>query len=442
LRKSHLKFAPGWWGEAAKERAAFLGSPVPADDGVGHFVSGPANPPARRRRSQGLTEEFAYLVFQTRPGNVIRSNNYCVQPEFVQALCVSESPCETTASGHGKPSGLEVSLVCGRRLTGRQVSVWRALQRSNPELANPCFAPEFTQSVAAVRNDVEVAFLHEAGEVAAIFPFQRRVGSRAIPAGGIVSDYQGLICRPGFSCDPKELLKRCGLVAWDFDRLLASQSFFAPHHNFCEPSARIELSEGYEAYVAQRQASGTRQIKQCEYLMRRMEREVGPLRFVGHASDPQLLAQVLDWKSQQYRQSGWKDLFAAGWGRELVERIHGLQTPGLSGRLSLLYAGQRLVAGHMGMCSQTVWHYWFPAYDRRFAKYSPGILLLLKMAQAAETLGLRSIDLGTGMTLYKKRLMNASVSVAEGSVERPTGLGLVRLARRRLKSALKVVAGR
>jgi CelD/BcsL family acetyltransferase involved in cellulose biosynthesis len=355
----------------------------------------------------------------------------------VQPLCVSESLCQARGSGLAGPSNLEVSLVCGRYLSLNQVSFWRDLQQSNPELANPCFAPEFTQAVAGARDDVEAAIIEQGGELAAIFPFQRRSGSRAVPAGGIVSDYHGLICRPGFACDPRELLKACGLVAWDFDRLLASQKLFAPYHKLCEPSARIDLSKGYAAYEAQRQAAGTHQIKKCEYMMRRMVREVGPLRFVCHSSDPRLLAQVLAWKSNQYRRSGWKDLFATHWGRALVERIHALHSPGFAGMLSLLYAGDRLVAGHIGMRSYTVWHYWFPAYDRQFARYSPGIILLLKMAQAAEELGLRRIDIGTGMTLYKKRLMNSSVQVAEGSVERPSGLGLLRLARRRLRSFVK-----
>ena len=295
-------------------------------------------------------------------------------------------------------------------------------------------------AVASVRNDVEVAFVEESGELAAIFPFQRRPGSRAVPVGGIVSDYQGLICRPGFNCDAQELLKTCGLVAWDFDRLLASQKVFTRYHKLCEPSARIDLSQGYKSYASGRQAAGTHQIKKCEYMMRRMEREIGPLRFVAQSPDPLLLAQVLAWKSEQYRQSGWKDLFATDWGRALIGRIHSLSGPGFAGMLSLLYAGRRLVAGHIGMRSDTVWHYWFPAYDRQFGRYSPGIVLLLTMAQAAEGLGLRCIDIGTGMTLYKKRLMNASVSVAEGSVERPSGLGLLRLARRKLRSFVKILA--
>jgi CelD/BcsL family acetyltransferase involved in cellulose biosynthesis len=173
-----------------------------------------------------------------------------------------------------------------------------------------------------------------------------------------------------------------------------------------------------------------------------MEREIGPLHFVPHSSDPKLLAQVLAWKSEQYRRSGWPDLFATDWGRALVQGIHGLRSPSFAGVLSLLYAGQHLVAGHMGMSSRTIWHYWFPAYDTRFAKYSPGMILLLKMAQHAEELGFDTIDMGTGIGLYKKRLMNACVPVAEGSVEAPSCLRVLRSMRRQLKSILRPLVAR
>jgi CelD/BcsL family acetyltransferase involved in cellulose biosynthesis len=331
----------------------------------------------------------------------------------------------------------DVLLVPALRLRPEHLERWRFFQESNPELANPCFSPEFVQSVAKVRDDVEVAILESDGVSVGFFPFQRKGRSRAIPVGGIVSDYQGLVCGPEFHCDPRQLLKKCGLVAWDFDRLLATQSSFRSFHRLCEPSAQIDLSHGYQAYAAERCVAGTRQLRDCEYSMRRLEREVGPLRFVACSNDTGALERVMDWKSQQYRRSRWPDLFATDWGRSLVERIHAVQNRTFAGMLSLLYAGPFLLAGHLGMRSQTVWHYWFPAYDRQFANYSPGLILLLKMAQAAEELGLRSIDVGTGISLYKKRLMNTSVDVAEGSVERPSLLHTVRTARRGLSALLK-----
>jgi len=327
----------------------------------------------------------------------------------------------------------DIRVIPGNALDSALLAQWRALQHSNPELASPCFVPEFTQAVAAVRNDVEIAVIKQDSEVAAIFPYQRRPGARGVPVGGIVSDYHGLICRPDFFCDPRELLKACGLISWDFDRLLATQQSFKPFHRLCEPSALIDLSQGYESYVSERRAAGTEQIKKCMTLVRRLELEVGPINFIPHSPDKNALLQVLNWKSDQYRKTGWRDLFALKWGRSLVERIHATQSEGFAGMLSLLYAGDHLLAGHLGMRSRTIWHYWFPAYDPQFAKYSPGLLLLLKMCEHAPRMGLRTIDLGTGMTLYKRRLMNASVSVAEGSIERPSWLSLVRGMRRKAK---------
>lgn len=358
---------------------------------------------------------------------------------MVQSICIPEPLRAPSGSGRASLADIQISLVAGRSLLPVHLAIWRELQNANPELANPCFSPEFTQAVATVRTDVEVALVEQGREVVAIFPFQRRPGSRGIPVGGIVSDYHGLICRPDFSLDPRQLLKGCKLASWDFDRLLSTQQCFAPCHKLCEPSALIDLSDGFAAYAAERKAAGTRQLDQCRYMLRRLQREIGPVRFVDHSCDPALLNRVLQWKSDQYRRSKWPDLFAKRWGHRLAQRVHAIQKSDFAGMLSLLYAGSWLVAGHLGMRSNSVWHYWFPAYDRHFAKYSPGLLLLFKMAQHAEELGLRTIDVGTGITLYKQRLMNASVSVAEGSIERRSCLWLLRSARRRLASCVKLV---
>jgi CelD/BcsL family acetyltransferase involved in cellulose biosynthesis len=352
----------------------------------------------------------------------------------VQTLCRPAPFCAPANSDSGQASDFTIRLVPGKELRTYELEIWRDMQQSNSELGNPCFSAEFVQAVAAVRGDVEIAVIHDAqNRPVAFLPFQRKSRFRAVPAGGIVSDYQALICQPGFQFDPKLILKACNLVAWDFDRLLVSQNSFAPYHRLSEPSAQIDLSDGFDAYASQRRQAGTRQLRYCQYMTRRMERELGPLRFVTHSSEPELLHRVLGWKSDQYRRSGWNDLFATDWAPGMLERIQAIQKPSFAGMLSLLYAGPHLVAGHMGMRSQTVWHYWFPAYDRRFSKYSPGLILLLRMMQSAEVLGLRSIDIGTGLSLYKKRLMNATVQVAEGSVETGSCLNLFRMGRRVLR---------
>ena len=219
-------------------------------------------------------------------------------------------------------------------------------------------------------------------------------------------------------------------MALDFNYVPANQIGFSPY--FLEQSRApiIDLSAGYEAYVKERREAGTEQIKKNGNLLRRLEREVGPLRFVVHSPDQARLNQLMAWKTAQFRHNGWQDIFSIPWVRQTVEAIHAIQTLELAGMLSLLYAGDKLVAAHFGMRSATVWHYWFPAYDPAFSKYSPGVMLLLKMAEDSAALGINTIDLGCGEHSYKERLMNGFVATAKGSVERPALRTLPRILRR------------
>ena len=68
----------------------------------------------------------------------------------------------------------------------------------------------------------------------------------------------------------------------------------------------------------------------------------------------------------------------------------------------------------MGMRSPTVLHYWFPAYDVSYAKYSPGSLLLLDISRSAAALGLREIELGHGQEAYKVAATDRAIPIASG----------------------------
>ena len=352
----------------------------------------------------------------------------------MQPVISSHSFCEEAADGFHELGPFDVEVVPGDRLRSHHVAAWRSLQESNPELNNPLFAPEFVQAVAGVRSDVEVAVIRDQGTTVAFFPFQRKSQYRGVPVGGIVSDYHGLICHPGFRCDPGTLLQGCELVGWDFDRLVPSQRGFASHFRLSEPSAQIDLSDGFEAYARERQRAGTYQLRYCEYMARRLERELGPLQFLPQCDEAAALERVLAWKSEQYRSSGWDDLFAHDWARGLVQRIHGVQTPRFAGMLSVLYAGPFLIAGHMGMRSDTVWHYWFPAYRPPVRPVFPRHDSPLEDGSSRAGVGLALYRPGhRNQPVHKRRLMNASLEVLEGSAETRSCLNLVRAGRRLLR---------
>jgi CelD/BcsL family acetyltransferase involved in cellulose biosynthesis len=127
---------------------------------------------------------------------------------------------------------------------------------------------------------------------------------------------------------------------------------------------------------------------------------------------------LVQWKSQQYCRVGAADIFKLRWTRELLDRIQVLDKPHFAGRLSALYAGDKLVAAHLGMRSERVWHWWFPAYDLAYAKYSPGIHLLMLTAGQAAATGHRELDFGKGNETYKSVFADTTRAIAEGAFTR------------------------
>lgn len=282
--------------------------------------------------------------------------------------------------------------------------------------SNPYFRPEYIEAVGRVRDDVEIAVIEYDNQITGFFPFQRRSVNIGEPVGGRLSDFQAIIGQTAGIDSAADLLRACGLSVWDFDHLLAIQDIFAPYCHVFDNCACIDLNEGWEAYVEAKRRKKSKKISRLMSRYRKMEREIGPLRFEIHTADKGLLNQVFEWKSQQYRNSGINDIFLFPWTGNLLTQILECQTDAFSGLLSVLYAGDRPVAIHFGMRSRDVLHYWFPVYDTALGKYSPGQLLLMEIMKAANVYGIRRIDLGRSAD-WKTQFMNRCIEVAEGSVD-------------------------
>jgi len=308
-------------------------------------------------------------------------------------------------------------VIPGGELTPSQTRLWSRLLPDDTAFASPFFSPELAAAVAAVREDVRIAVLSERGETVGFFPFQSDPHGAGEPLASGISDFHGSVISPAIRWSAAELLAACGLRSWRFDHLPADQEPFRAWHREVYESFYMDLSQGFEEYVRQRRLDGSRQIPGVANLRRKLEREVGGLRFEARTTGPEVLDRLIDWKSGQYERSGRnRDPLRASWTRSLLARLQTLESAGCTGMLSALWAGGELVAAHLGPRSRSVWHYWFPAYSRRFARYSPGLILLLEMARHAASLGIRRIDLGRGDALYKQRLRSGCLWVAAGTV--------------------------
>ncbi|MGP4004675.1 GNAT family N-acetyltransferase [Streptomyces sp. 8N706] len=343
---------------------------------------------------------------------------------------------------------MDIRVYRPGELTDADRAAWTAAQSQapllgSPQLANPFLSPEFTLAVARSRRGVRIAVIREDGEPVAFFPYQRSPAGigRAVALG--VSDCQGLVHRPGFQWDARDLLQACGLSVWEFDHLVEGQKPFESGATGSYASPVIDIEQGYDSYLAVLRAQSPKFTRTTLAKERKLGRDAGEVRYVHDERDPAVLRTLIDWKSAQYRRTGRSDRFSRPWIHQLVEQLFHTRTPAFAGLLSVLYAGGRPVAAHFGLRSERVLACWFPAYDPAYAKFSPGLVLHLRMAEGAAREGMSHLDLGRGAKEYKDSLKTRDLSVSEGWVMRrhPVAVGY-RARRAPLRALRNTVTGR
>ncbi|UYQ66513.1 GNAT family N-acetyltransferase [Streptomyces peucetius] len=339
---------------------------------------------------------------------------------------------------------MRITVVTPGELGASHTEAWRELRASTGAPANPFMEPEFSLAVGRVRAQARVAVLWEGGEAAGFFPYERGPLGQGRAIGLGVSDCQGAVLRPGLGIDPRELLRACSLATWEFDNLEAGQKLFEPDAAAGFGSPVIEVGAGYASYEEGLRARSPKFLRTTLAKERRLGRQTGGVRFVFDERDPAALRRLMAWKSAQYRRTGRRDRFAQRWISSLVRRLHeSAAAGGCRGVLSVLYAGNRPVAAHFGLRSATVLACWFPAYDSEFAKFSPGLVLHLRMAEAAAGEGIGLLDLGRGAAEYKDALKTGELRVHEGTSLRPGARAALHwLGREPVRRARVFVTGR
>ena len=333
---------------------------------------------------------------------------------------------------------------------------WIELQRASRTYESPYFHPDWAAAVDRARGGVLIAVARDeaaassrggtsgGSDAVAFWPFERQ-GRTAVSVGTPLSDYQGAVAAPGVVVDPRAFLRKAGVRRFRFDHLIAEQPGMDAFEDRPECSPYLDLTGGIEAYLQRCGKNGRRQVKTIQKKQSRLVDDHGPVVAETDCRDPEVLEQLLTWKSAQYLATGLPDIFAADWTRsllhDLLARSPQCTRDGFSGRLSALRCNGQLIAAHFGLRCGPVVHWWFPSYDESFGDYSPGWQLLVSMIEASEGEGIDRIDLGKGMSQFKRKAMSGSVALREGVIEHSALARNLRHAGQHMKERVKQQLG-
>ncbi|GAA4066776.1 GNAT family N-acetyltransferase [Nonomuraea soli] len=312
---------------------------------------------------------------------------------------------------------MKIHVVRPGELGDTEIAAWRAMQDAQPHLANPFLSPEFAVAMGEVSPHARVAVLDD-GRPAGFLAYELNGRGVGAAIGAWVSLGQGLVHRPDLEITADELLGGAGLHVYEYGTLVQHQPWFEPFETLSQESVIVDVSNGFPAYL---EGLSKQFVSNTFRKERKLGREVGEVSFDFDVRDEATFRLLLEWKSGQYRAMGRPDRFAKHWVRELAERLWAIDTPAFAAPLSILYADGKPVAGHFGPRSSTVLVDWFPAYDPALSRYSPGLIMHLRLSEAAAAHGVRSFDLSVGTgSQYKNSLRSHGLPVGEGIVRRRT----------------------
>lgn len=291
---------------------------------------------------------------------------------------------------------------------------WAAFRAADPALASPYFDLRYTLAAAEVCPNAFVAIIHKGGDVVGFLPFQRR-GGLVQPLGAPLTDYHGLITRPGVAVDLGEVIRSLGAARFQFSGLAVTEGSAAI--GTVRRAMVADVSNGFDAYLAGRKAAGHGGfLKDKRRRRAALIRDHAPIDFAFGRDDPGALGVILRLKREQMLRAGQHDIFACGWTERLLRRLLEHTDDDFGARIATLRTGSDIAAAEIGLRSGSAYHLWFPVYDHAYAKYSPGSLMTLDTIEAAAKLGMRSVDFGAGGEDYKTAFADPGAVVLEGAV--------------------------
>lgn len=292
---------------------------------------------------------------------------------------------------------------------------WDRLRAGDPAYRSPFFHPAFAEAAGAVAPGAALAVFHRAGRIVGLFPHQRR-GRQVQPLAAPLNDYHGVMWDAEEAVVPERLPALLGA------RSLAVNGWVGGAAEGLEARTVLsaELPHGFAAYDAERRDAFGKFFKDKDRSRRSLARDMdGEVSAEIGVRDPELLAQLIALKQDQYVRTRRHDVFACGWTVEVLSALMAVRREDFGAWLGVLRVGDRIAALELSLWSEATYHFWFPAYTPEARRCSPGILLSQDTLRLGAEQGFSSFDFGFAGEPYKKYFCNREDRVLAGTVQAP-----------------------
>ena len=313
-------------------------------------------------------------------------------------------------------------VVRWRALTARDRQAWEAFRAADPGLRSPFFDLGWFDAVDRARSDLLVIRATCAGQPVGFFPFHRGLAGWGRPGGGTFCDWHGFVAAPDAAIDAGEALS-AGLTLLRFRGAPGSDRVLGPVADTVDSSNIMDLTGGFQAYARPSGRGAPKSMSESRRALRKLEADGREMQVFVRDRRPEVLDTLMTLKSQQYRRTRRPDMFAWGWSRRLMRDLLDARSESFEGVLSSLWIDGGLASVHLGLRSGGVLHYWVPAYDPALSGYAPGSLLALEIVRTLADEGLTEMDLGPGISPWKRQFANASTPLLRGIAYAASPLG-------------------
>lgn len=345
---------------------------------------------------------------------------------------------EKAMADSATPTSVRMDIIDARCVSEADYAQWAEILDAQSVLESPFFSPQFVQTLAHSVPNGFVAKQINNDRTEAFFAFQVR-GQALQPFGAPICDYHQVAIREGAEfhwpvlfealerftikldqfngsvrATTKDLERRSGShrPKYTLKNLTLSLPALFNARVVSDNSNSIgryavDLRRGFKVWDDWVRAQDHRYFKDIDRCERKIARDRPDIVFQKGPVTPDVLHWILAQKRDQYQRSGLHDVFHCGWTASALEALSQADETADRNAICLecgqLRAGPEIIAAEIYLRGKQTAHFWFPAFDPNYRRFSPGIVLSYGLIRALSQEGITLIDYGTDAEGYKNR---------------------------------------